>query len=165
MARKRGNKRYSKAEFVTAVCINKCFICSGADLDPTFCYDLYKKKPKIFMDSILDNFMDFWQEMVGLQNSYDVADEEMLKLFRAVVCDANICKRCAATDYDVYLCIAKFMEQNESVLGEPWPKKPKRAPEPCLFAHKDVKFNEEIDRILENYSKQQNTGGGTITGY
>lgn len=166
MSRKRKGKKFSKEEFITKVCINRCFICQSENLDPVFCYtQLYRKKPKAFLELVLENYMDFWQELAELQESTTISDEVSMNLFRKVVCDTNLCKRCCAADFDVYLCLSKFLDQNDMLTTRSWKTAPKRKPTPFLFMHKDIKFNEEIDRILENYPKQQNLGGGIITGY
>lgn len=166
MGRKNNKKRYSKIEFISNVCVDKCFICSDHGLNPTFCYgQLYKKNPKEFIDAVLENYMDNWQDLISLQQSSYTSDEDMLELFRKVVCSTYVCKSCKASDFDVFLCISKFIDQTESAESYNKSAKDTKKASPCVFTHKNLKFNEEIDRILENYSKQQNIGGGIITGY
>ena len=170
MVRKNGKKKFSKEEFVEEICMNKCFVCYGSDLEPTFCYNqLYRKNAKLFINSVMPNLINHWQELVRLQNNIKTADEQMLQLFRKIFCNSNICNRCASSDFDVYLCISKWMDQGEIVSNDGVKNNSITCTEkkikPFLFIPKNIKFNKEIDRILENYSKQPDTGGGTITEY
>lgn len=171
MGRKKQRKnQMSKAEFVSEICVGKCYICSGTDIEPSFCFtQLYQKNPKLFMKRVLENFIDSWQDLVELQNEFYTSDEEMIDLFKKNVCDTNICKNCTATDFDVFLCLGRYMEQSESLFRNGtysgFKDFEKKTSKPYIFTHKSAKFNEEIDKILENYNKQQTVGGGIISGY
>jgi len=167
--KKHRKNQMGKMEFIKEVCEGQCYICPTAD--PSFCFTrLYQKNPKMFMKRVLENFKDYWQDLVELQNEVYTSDEEIMGLFKKTVCDTYICKNCTATDFDIYLCLSKFTDQsgplfkNDTYRGFEGFRK-KETLKPYIFTHKSAKFNEEIDKILENYNKQQTIGGGVISGY
>jgi hypothetical protein len=185
MSKKSKNKkryRFSKQEFVEIVC-SKCRICQN-DTDPIFCFsEVYKDKPKIFINNIFPKLVDFQRELIeyyGYPNISYCEDDDINKIVKECFCKSNYCKKgIISTENCDYIagCIFNFRKQimpSNSIVGfvgnllsstkikkkekAKWKKKKARyvpEPYPTMFCNEG--FKGEIMKILEECANENSS--------
>lgn len=158
----------SKSKFKKIVCKQQCLLCDRNK--PTFCYTkLYKHNPDGFMSKMLPNLINNNELFAMLLTNPSATKVVYLcNMFKRLVCKSGVCKSCNISETNIIQCITHFIHQagylsettGENKISN---KKKPSPPKPCVMMSENLDFKKEVDKILENYSEQQNQAGGAIT--
>lgn len=167
-SRKKFKYRYTKSEFKDIVCAH-CGLCPK-NTDPAFCFDeVYKKSPKLFMNTIYGKLV---QHRWPIPSDFDEVDDRVENFFKKTFCDSNICEYNKYNDgvcKQLEACVTKFNAQLQSgsaiSLSKPTKTKKKKgkkkpryvvAPYPTFFCSDG--FETKVREILNgNDNKKQIT--------
>ena len=160
--RSRKNKPISKKKFINQIC-KKCKVCSG-NFTPSFCYKkMYKNNTDKFLGHTLKRLFQNQNPLKLLVgDTRTIYDDLTTPIFKEVFCKSNSCTHCAKSHNQTKQCMYLFREQllQYSKVGSIIRKlnvmKPKKKDPPSvtIICSDNEDFKEEVQRIIENNSKQ-----------
>ena len=170
-------KKLSKSRFKSTVC-NQCGLCNKHK--PKFCWaTLYKNNSKIFINQILPNLIEQNELAAGLVSAETNATTKIVQqVFKKLICSTGVCQGCLVSRKDVMHCINLFKDQagyvktlpksnikisdlksnkkQKGKKGKSKKNKQKIKAVVTVMMSDNPAFVEEVQRILEDYNKQQN---------
>lgn len=158
--------KLSRKKFKKLICKQQCII--GCVNKPVFCYSkLYKHNSIDFEIKALTSFKNNSSLLSALLRNQSVGDTKLIhKTFKRIVCDLGFCGGCTASSKDISNCIRLFRTQFGHIRKDITTVINKKySPPPVVYVmmSDNIEFKQEVDKILENFNKQQNQAGGPFT--